>query len=139
MLEYVKKFEGYVYLILIVVLCGVIVFSVGELLVVLYNNLTLTSPYTLDNHELLNIFGFFLLVLIGIELLDTLLAYLRENVIHVEVVILVALIAIARKVILLEPEYSDSMMLIGIGVVVIGLAGAYFLIKKSNTLGTDTR
>ena len=44
--------------------------------------------------------GFFLLVLIGIELLETIKAYLLTNVIHVEIVLEVALIAIARKVII---------------------------------------
>ena len=48
--------------------------------------------------------GGFLLVLIGIELLDTIKAYFRENTIHVEIVILLAIIAIARKVILLDPR-----------------------------------
>jgi uncharacterized membrane protein (DUF373 family) len=36
---------------------------------------------------LLEILGYFLLVLIGVELLETLKAYLRKNVIHVRVVL----------------------------------------------------
>jgi uncharacterized membrane protein (DUF373 family) len=52
---------------------------------------------------LLEIFGYFLLVLIGVELLETLKAYLRKDVIHVRVVLEVALIAMARKVIIEEP------------------------------------
>ncbi len=55
------------------------------------------------------IFGFFMLILIGIELLETIRAYLVENVVHVEVVIEVALIAIARKVIIpLFPAYLSQ-------------------------------
>jgi len=53
---------------------------------------------------LLEIFGYFLLVLIGVELLETLKAYLRKNVIHVRVVLEVALIAMARKVIIEDPN-----------------------------------
>jgi len=60
------------------------------------------SAFRLENHELLSFFGFFLLVLIGIEFLDTIKAYLRDSVIYVEIVILVAIIAISRKVILLD-------------------------------------
>jgi uncharacterized membrane protein (DUF373 family) len=36
---------------------------------------------------LLEIFGYFLLVLIGVELVETLRAYLRKDVIHVRVVL----------------------------------------------------
>jgi hypothetical protein len=53
---------------------------------------------------LLESFGYFLLVLIGVELLETLKAYLRRNVIHVHVVLEVTLIAMARKVIMEEPN-----------------------------------
>ena len=95
----------------------------------------MTSAFRLENHELLNVFGFFLLVVIGIELLDTLKAYLRENVIHVEIVILVAIIAIARKVIILDPEFNtDGILMIGMGVIVVGLGFAYYLVKKANSI-----
>lgn len=53
---------------------------------------------------LLEIFGYFLLVLIGVELLETLKAYVRKDVIHVRVALEVALIAMARKVIIEEPN-----------------------------------
>ena len=79
--------------------------------------------------------GAFLLVLIGVELLDTIKAYFRENTIHVEIVVLLAIIAVARKVILLDPaEMSGNEFgfeLMGIGVIVVGLAGGYYLIKKA--------
>ena len=58
---------------------------------------------------LLEIFSFFLLILIGVELLarDS-KAYVRKDVIHVRLVIEVALIAMARKVIVLEPDAASS-------------------------------
>lgn len=134
MLDYIRKFEKLMYIILIVLLGGVVLFSIGELIWILYEGLVDTTVYRLDNYELLDVFGFFLLVVIGIELLDTLKAYLQENVIHVEIVILVAVIAIARKVIILDPEFSDGVLMAGLGVIVIGLGIAYYLIKKANTL-----
>ncbi len=138
MLDYIRKFEKLMYIILIVLLGGVIVFSITELGWLLYEGLFVNSAYRLENHELLNIFGFFLLVVIGIELLDTLKAYLRENVIHVEIVILVAVIAIARKVIILDPEYSDGFLMGGMGIIIIGLGIAYYLIKKANSIASNS-
>jgi uncharacterized membrane protein (DUF373 family) len=76
----------------------------------------------------------FLLILIGVEFLDTIKAYFKENAIHFEIVILLAIIAIARKVILLDPASAPEYIgieLVGIGIVVVGLAGAYYLIKKA--------
>ncbi len=137
MLDYIRKFERIMYIILIVLLGGVIVFSIIELGWILFEGLFKTTIYRVDNHELLDVFGFFLLVVIGIELLDTLKAYLRENVIHVEIVILVAVIAIARKVIILDPEFSDGVFMAGMGVIIISLGIAYYLIKKGNTIITS--
>jgi uncharacterized membrane protein (DUF373 family) len=81
---------------------------------------------------LLEIFGMFLLVLIGIELLDTLHAYLTENVVHEEVILAAALIAVARKVIVLDIKELDALKLIGIGVIIMAVAGAYWIVKQSH-------
>ncbi|MCK7532656.1 MAG: phosphate-starvation-inducible PsiE family protein [Marinilabiliales bacterium] len=61
-----------------------------------------------NSRELIAILGAFLLVLIGVELLDTIKAYFKENSIHVEIVVLLAVIAVARKVILLDPYRHEQ-------------------------------
>jgi len=136
MLELVNKFERIVYAALMLLLMIVLGFSIVELCWLLVINLTNPPPMLLENHELTNVLGVFLLILIGVELLDTIKAYFKENAIHFEIVILLAIVAISRKVILLDPSSAPQpefigMELIGIGVVVLGLAGAYFLIKKA--------
>jgi uncharacterized membrane protein (DUF373 family) len=82
----------------------------------------------------MDLFGIFLLVLIGIELLDTIKVYLKESVVHVEVVVLVAIIALARKVVVLKIEELSGELTIGIGVLIISLALAYYLIKKAGLM-----
>ena len=137
MLEYIGKFEKVVYWALILMLGFVIIASILELGWLVFIGIVTESAFRLENHELLSFFGFFLLVLIGIELLDTIKAYLRDNVIHVEIVILVAIIAISRKVILLDIPAPNDFSLVGYGVIVIALAGAYYLIKKCYTPPCD--
>ncbi len=83
----------------------------------------------LDN--LMNVFGVFLLVVIGIELLDTIKVYFREHVIHVEVVMLVAIIAIARKIIVMDFALYSGAEILGIAAIMLALAGGYFLIRKT--------
>ena len=92
----------------------------------------LTPPlFLLDIGELLDIFGYFLLILIGIELLETFRIYLQEHAINVQVVFVVAMIAIARKVIILDVGEIQSLTLIGIGFIIASLSAGYYLVKKS--------
>jgi uncharacterized membrane protein (DUF373 family) len=135
MIEIVNKFEKIVYAVLMALLMLVLIGSLLDLVWLLYTAFILLTPGLLETHELIAVLGAFLLVLIGVELLDTIKAYFRENTIHVEIVVLLAIIAVARKVILLDPaEMSGNEFgfeLMGIGVIVVGLAGGYYLIKKA--------
>jgi uncharacterized membrane protein (DUF373 family) len=80
---------------------------------------------------LLEIFGFLLLVLIGVELIETLKAYVKKDVIHVRVVLEVALIAMARKVIIEEPNEVSSLTLFGIAALILALAIASFFERQA--------
>jgi uncharacterized membrane protein (DUF373 family) len=109
----------------------VVLLSILELTYIIIMDI-ISEPYLLlEINELLSIFGLFLLILIGVELLETFKIYLREQSINVQVVFLVAMIAIARKVIILEPDKYPSVTLIGIGFIIIALASGYYLVKKS--------
>lgn len=141
MIEIVNKFEKGIYAVLMAMLMIVLLGGILDLAVILYNSFVdIGSPWLLQSHEIINVLGAFLLVLIGVELLDTIKAYFLENTIHVEIVVLLAVIAVARKVILLDPAGMNGtefgFELIGIGIIVLGLAGCYFLIKKAGiTIG----
>jgi uncharacterized membrane protein (DUF373 family) len=80
---------------------------------------------------LLEIFGYFLLVLIVVELLETLKAYVRKDVIHVRVVLEVALIAMARKVIVEEPNTVPGVTLFGIAALILALGIAFFFERQA--------
>ena len=75
----------------------------------------------LEVDELLDIFGFFLLVLIGLELLDTIKIYFEKGAIELKVIFSVALIAIGRKIIVLEPSDYDGTQLIGMAAIIVAL------------------
>lgn len=136
MLEYLNRYEKMVYYVLSILLAFVIFFAVLELIWLIITGLFNETSLRLDNYEILNLFGFFLLILIGIELLDTIKAYITKHEIHVEVIVLLAIIAVARKIILLDPlttsgtQAISDIALIGLGIIVISLAGAYYLIRK---------
>jgi len=129
--RYLKWFERMVVLALIVMMSLVILLSTVELGWIIILDM-ITPPIILPQiSELLEIFGFFLLILIGIELLETLRAYLVEHVVHVEVVLEVALIAIARKVIILEPKEMPSLTVFAIASLILALAIGFLLVRRS--------
>lgn len=75
-----------------------------------------------------------LLLLIGLEVLQNLTAYLKDQSIHTEMVLLTALTAVARKVIVMPPgNDKDPIFLLGVGVVVVCLATAYFLLRTNRS------
>ena len=73
-----------------------------------------------------------LLVFIALEVLQNVTAYLRDQVVQIELVLLTAMTAVARKVIVLPPgTESKPQLMAGFGVIVLGLAGAYWLVKQA--------
>jgi len=130
MLAFLNRFERFIIGSLIVMMAVVVFLSTLELGWLIITDI-LTAPIVLlEINELLDIFGFFLLVLIGVELLETIRSYLAENVVHVEVVVEVAMIAIARKVIILDVKEISSMTLVGIAAILVALTIAYFVLKR---------
>ena len=130
MMDVLKKFERVIVLVLIVMMMLVVLLATVELGWIIVKDIVTPPMFLLEIAELLEIFGFFLLVLIGVELLETLKAYLKENVVHVEIVLEVALIAIARKVIILDLEKYGSLTLMGIAALIVAVAVAFYAVKK---------
>lgn len=135
MIEIVNKIEKVIYAALMIMLIIVLLTAIVDLAWELVGSLIDTTPWLLETPEMIGLLGTFLLILIGVELLDTIKAYFKENAIHVEIVVLLAIIAIARKVILLDPTGRSGtdfgFELMGIGIVVVGLSAGYYLIKKA--------
>ena len=80
----------------------VIVMGVVDVAWTLYQKLINPPSYILTISDMLATFGAFMVVLIAIEIFINITVYLREDVIHVKIVMATALMAIARKVIILD-------------------------------------
>jgi len=127
-------FEKSIVRVLIFLMAATIFFGTVELGVILFTKL-MTPPMFLFNLEsMLDIFGFFFMILIGIEVLETIKAYVKKDQIHVEIVFLVAMIAIARKVIILQINKISPVGLIGIAAIILSLAASYYIIKKTHAI-----
>jgi uncharacterized membrane protein (DUF373 family) len=132
MLTFIKKFEGIIVTALIGMMALTILLATLDLAWLIIKDVITPPIILLDINELLDIFGLFLLVLLGIELMATLKTYLTEKEIHVEVVFAVALIAIGRKVIILDVKEISSLSLLGIAAILISLSVGYFIVKRTS-------
>lgn len=132
--ELLLTFERYVVVSLIGMMMLAILVSTIELAVILYRELMKPPILLLEIDNLLEIFGFFMMILIGIELLETIRNYITEEYVHVEVVFLVAMIAVARKVIILDVKDLTPLTLLGIAAIIVALAAGYYGVKRSYTL-----
>ena len=118
-------------LVLVALMAVVLLLSTIELTWVIIKDIITPPILILDIDELLEIFGLFMLVLIGIELLDTIAkTYMAESVDHAQIVMAVAIIAIARKVIILDVKDLSGLALVGIAAIILALCIGYYLIKK---------
>jgi len=125
------KVQKLVALVLAVLLILVVVLSTAHLGFLIVEEIWQPPRFLIPVQGLLEIFSFFLLVLIGVELLDTLKAYVKKDVIHVRVILEVALIALARKVIIVEPSNLSGLTMIGIAALILALGVAFYFERQA--------
>ena len=116
---------------LLVLMLVVVLLSTVELAVRLYQELMKPPVFLLNIAEMIEVFGFFLMVLIGLELMESIKAYLQEDRIHAEVVFLVALVAVSRKVIIMDYKEASSETLYGMSALILSLGIGYFLVRRA--------
>ena len=132
MISALKYFEKFIVITLITMLGLVVALATLELGWLIVKDVITPPVLLLEINELLDIFGMFLMVLIGMELLDTIKTYLDDRTLHIEVVIMVAMIAIARKVIILNEKELSANTLLGIGAIIVALGIGYYLVKQAH-------
>ena len=124
--------ENLVSKILSVALIIVIFVSLIDLIIVLWTDLLSREPAGFFEITLIEIFGFFLNILIALELLENITVYLKKHVVQLELVLTTALIAVARKIIIFDPSKYKQVDIIGLGVATLCLAGGYWLVRYSH-------
>jgi uncharacterized membrane protein (DUF373 family) len=134
LIEIVKKVESGLVSVLLVMTMAVLCLATLDLGWHIVKDVLTPPILILDVEELLRIFGMVLLVLIGVELLETVCGFHEERVVRVETVLLVAMIAVARKLIVTDRAQLSSYSLMDVAAIIIALAGAYYLLKRAENL-----
>ncbi len=134
-LETIESIEGIVSKILSIGMVFVTFIAIAHLSYALVEKLLLTIERPSNdsfNTTLFELFGLFLNVLIALEILENITAYLRKHVIQVELVIVTSLIAVSRKIIILDLEKKSSSDLIALAVAVFSLSVGYAIVHQTN-------
>ncbi len=124
-------FERYIVIFLLALMIITVLATTIELVTVLFTQLKKPPFLALNIEEAIEVFGFFLMVLIGLEILESIKVYLQKKRVHAEVVFLVAIIAVARKVIILDYANIAPEMLYGISAILLALSAGYFLVRRA--------
>ena len=124
------KTEKYIAIVLLVLMGIVVIAAAAEIAYEIVTGLIQPPGFILDVTELIDTFGLFLMVLIGLELMATMHMYLSDHTIHVEMMLLVALTAVTRKVVILDTVKTEPLLVFGLGLLFLALSGCYFLIRK---------
>jgi uncharacterized membrane protein (DUF373 family) len=116
---------------LAVLMTGVIVLGVVDVAWMLHKLVLSPPKYILTINDILATFGAFMAVLIAIEIFVNIVLYLRDDVIHVKIVMATALMAIARKMIVLDRDKSNPAEIAALAFAVIAVSVGYWLVTKS--------
>lgn len=134
MIMLLKRFERFLIQVLMIMMAVVLLLATIDLGWTIIKDLTQPLSLVISVDQLLELFGLFMLVIIGIELLETIMkTYLTQDIPHYEVVLSVAIIAIARKVIILDVKQTSGLSLIGIAAIILALTVGYYFMKNARS------
>ena len=131
-LGFLERVESLVAKLLSLAMVGVLIFTVFDMGVFLFFALFIPPGDRSEKTFLIEVFGLFLNILIALEIMENITAYLRKHVIQVELVLITALIAAARKIIILDFAKVSGDQLIGLGVAILSLAIGYLIMRQMN-------
>ncbi len=128
----IQKFKNTLYGILLFLLGIILVVSIIDLIYSVFLSISDFNIPIFSKNEITMILSAILLILIGIEFFDSIIAYFQKNIIHAEVIILVTLIAVARSIIISETGELSEMHIFGLGFLILAISASYYLIKRSH-------
>ncbi|MBD2186558.1 phosphate-starvation-inducible PsiE family protein [Pseudanabaena sp. FACHB-723] len=131
-LSAISKVENIVSKVMAIALVLIIFVALFDLLRVLIVDLFINEPKGFLSVPLLKIFGMFLNVLIALELMENVTAYLKQHTIQLELVVVTALTAVARKIVIFDSKADGD--LVGLAVAVLSLSISYWIVRSQNKL-----
>jgi uncharacterized membrane protein (DUF373 family) len=131
----IKKFEEIVFYILSGIIILYIAVEIVELIYqfgrALFSGNDGSTRLLITKEQTSLVLPVFFNVLIAIELIDTFNVYIKEHSIKVQSILLIGLIAIGRKLLVLDLGHADGLSNIGLASIIIALSVGYYLVKRN--------
>ncbi|MCY4054400.1 MAG: phosphate-starvation-inducible PsiE family protein [Cyanobacteria bacterium MAG CAR3_bin_5] len=141
-LELLGRFQRVLARVLALALVLVIVVATIHLLVHMAQAVYPIDPINgnLMEGQLVPLLGELLTLLIAIEVLENITAYLRQHTIQLELVLATALTALARKVIVFDKaDIEDpALLIVALGAAIIFLSAGYWMVRKAHHQSNKT-
>ncbi len=132
-MTFYERFEHVVSLILSVIISIIVIFALLQLSKEVFNLLLLDMLSPLDHKVFQLIFGMIMTLLIAMEFKHSILKVLerKSHIVQARGVVMIALLALTRKIIIVDFSVIDASKLFALGFVIISLAGVYYMLRKS--------
>ncbi|WP_281983917.1 phosphate-starvation-inducible PsiE family protein [Azonexus hydrophilus] len=130
-MTFYERFEQVVALLLSAVIAAIIVTSLLQLIQIVFTLLIIDAFNPLDHKVFQTVFGMIMTLLIAMEFKHSIVrvALRRDSIIQVKTVILIALIALARKFVILNPDASPGKVAALAGAT-LALGVTYWLLRE---------
>ncbi|PLY02229.1 MAG: diguanylate cyclase [Desulfuromonas sp.] len=128
-------FERLVVAVLTIMVAISVVLTLAQSGVALYH-VVVSDTHMIDHDAFIKVFGTFMTVLIALEFNHTVLPDItsKSALVKVRSVLLVALLALARKVVLVDFKEVQYTSMVGLAVLIVAVAATYWVIQKDETV-----
>ena len=133
LLSFYEKFEHIIIFILTVLIAVFVVFAVWNLALKVFQSIASSSLDPTDYSVFQSVFGAILTVIIALEFKRSLLVSTerQQSVVQVRTVILIALLAIVRKLLILDVSQAPT-QLFALATAIIALGAVYWLVRDQD-------
>jgi uncharacterized membrane protein (DUF373 family) len=135
-----QRFEHIVIMILTALIAVIVVVAVWNLSLKILFGLVLSGSLDPSDYAIFQaVFGMIFTVIIALEFKKSLLviAERRENVVQIRSVVMIALLAICRKVIILDFKETEAPQIFAIAAAILALGVVYWLIRDGEQRFTN--
>jgi uncharacterized membrane protein (DUF373 family) len=137
-----ERFENVVILIVTALIAVIIVSALWNLSLKILFSLVLLESFDPTDHEAFQaVFGMIFTVIIALEFKRSILilAERRNSVVQVRSVVLLAMLALVRKLIILDPNITEAAQLFGLAAAILALGSVYWLVRDQDRKERPTR
>jgi uncharacterized membrane protein (DUF373 family) len=132
-LNFYGRFEHLAVVVLTFLICIVVVFSIWHLALNIFYAIIERSFDPTDVEVFQAVFGMVFTVIIALEFKRSLfvLAERHNSIVQVRSVLLIGLLAVVRKLIILDISHTEALTLLALAVAIIALGSAYWLVRDT--------